>query len=296
MASFEKIQELLLPCLVEEIIDDEEFSVLYEAYTPQNLPFQHSAYEKFSLENKNSAECKADCHVDKRDIALLVEALRVPPIFKCTNGTICDGTEGLCIVLKRFAYPCRYSDMIAIFGRSVPGLSVISNQVRDWIYNTHGHKVTLWNHGILNPPLIATYADAVHSKGAALDNCFGFIDGTVRPISRPMSNHRVVYNGHKRVHALKFQAITLPNGLIANIYGPVGKPQTFFFIHQATCFPFNAIFMHGIFLSFHLPLTFALFSGEILVHNLTQLIAYQFNLLFSCYIPCLLVICEAAMT
>ena len=92
MASFQKIQELLLPCLEEEIIDDEEFSVLYEAYAPQNLPFQHSAYGKFSLENKNSAKCKADFRVDKRDIALLVEALRVPPIFKCSNGTICDGT------------------------------------------------------------------------------------------------------------------------------------------------------------------------------------------------------------
>ena len=229
MASFQKLQELLLPCLEEEIIDDEEFSVLYEAYAPQNLPFQHSAYEKFSLENKNSAECKADFRVDKRDIALLVEALGVPPIFKCCNGTICDGTEGLCIVLKRFAYPCRYSDMMPIFGRSVPELSMICNQVTDWIYNTHGYKVTRWNHGILNPPLIATYADAVHFKGATLDNCFGFIDGTVRPISRPMSNQRVVYNGHKRVHALKFQAVTLPNGLIANIYGPVGKPQIFFY-------------------------------------------------------------------
>ena len=39
-------------------------------------PFQHSAYEKFSLKNKNSAECKADFRVDKRDIAVLVE-LRV---------------------------------------------------------------------------------------------------------------------------------------------------------------------------------------------------------------------------
>ena len=210
MASFQKLQELLLPCLEEEIIDDEEFSVLYEAYAPQNLPFQHSAYEKFSLENKNSAECKADFRVDKRDITLLVEALRVPSIFKCSNGTICDGTEGLCIVLKRFAYPCRYSDTMTIFGRSVHQLSLI--------YNTHGHKVTRSNHGILNPPLIATYADAIHSKGAVLDNCFGFIDGTVRPISRPMSNQRVVYNGHQRVHALKFQAVSLSNGLIANNY------------------------------------------------------------------------------
>ena len=129
MASFQKIQELLLPSLQEEIIDDEKFSALYQAYAPKNVPFQHSAYENFSLKKKNSAECKADFPVDKRNIALLVEALRVPPIFKCSNGTICDGTEGLCIVLKRFAYPCRYSDMMPIFRRSVPEMSLICNQI-----------------------------------------------------------------------------------------------------------------------------------------------------------------------
>ena len=290
MASFQKLQELLLPCLEEEIIDDEEFSVLYEAYAPQNLPFQHSAYEKFSLENKNSAECKADFRVDKRDIALLVEALRVPPIFKCSNGTICDGTEGLCIVLKRFAYPCRYSDMMPIFGRSVPEMSMICNQVTDWIYNTHGHKVTRWNHGILNPPLMATYADGVHSKGAALDNCFGFIDGTVRPISRPMSNQRVVYNGHKRVHALKFQAVTLPNGLIANIYGPVGKPQIFFY-SQSNLFSLHC-HVYGIFVSLYLPLNFAVFFVEILLVIDNSL----FNFLFPRHIPYVLVKCKACMT
>ena len=123
--------------------------------------------------------------------------------------------------------------MMPVFRRSVPELSLICNQATDWIYNTHGYKVTRWNHGILNPPLIATYADAVHSKGAALDNCFSFIDGTVRPISRPMSNQRDVYHGHRRVHALKFQAVTLPSGLIANIYGPVGKPQIFLFTKQS---------------------------------------------------------------
>ncbi|KAK2564013.1 hypothetical protein P5673_012222 [Acropora cervicornis] len=44
----------------------------------------------------------------------------------------CDGVEGLCIMLKRFAYPCRYSDLIPIFERSVPELSMISNEVVDW--------------------------------------------------------------------------------------------------------------------------------------------------------------------
>ncbi|XP_015773007.1 PREDICTED: uncharacterized protein LOC107351223 [Acropora digitifera] len=58
-------------------------------------------------------------------------------------------------------------------------------------------------------------------KGAPLNNCFGFVDGTVRPISRLGHAQRVVYNGHKRVHSLKFQSLALPNGLIGNIFGPI---------------------------------------------------------------------------
>ena len=225
MSSFKAVQEMLLFCLEEEIIDDEEFAVLYEEYTPQNLPFPHCQYDTFSLLNKDPAECKADFRVEKADIPLLIDALRMPPEFVCKNGTVCDATEGLCILLKRFAYPCRYSDMIPIFGRSVPELSIISNEITDWLYTNHGHKVTHWNHDILSPAMLDVYATAIYNKGAALENCFGFIDGTVRPISRPIINQRAVYNGHKRVHALKFQSVALPNGLIGHLYGAVGKQK-----------------------------------------------------------------------
>ena len=68
MASFKKVQEM---CLIEEIIGDEEFVLLSEAHRPSNLPFPHSAYEKFSLANKDPAECKADFRVEKRNIPLL---------------------------------------------------------------------------------------------------------------------------------------------------------------------------------------------------------------------------------
>lgn len=113
--------------------------------------------------------------------------------------------------------------MIARFGRPVPVMSMVTNTVLDYIYTTHSHRILQWNQTILQPAQLQLYADAVSLKGAALNNCFGFIDGTVRPICRPGEHQRVVYNGHKRVHALKFQSIALPNGLIANMYGPVGK-------------------------------------------------------------------------
>ena len=80
--------------------------------------------------------------------------------------------------------------------------------------------------------LLQTYSEVIHDKGAALDNCFGFVDGTVRPISKPGVNQRAVYNGHKRVHALKIQSLTLPNGLIGHLFGPVSKDIFIHFLYS----------------------------------------------------------------
>ena len=91
------------------------------------------------------------------------------------------------------------------------------------MYNVHGHRITEWNHFIMSPNLPQTYSEAIHGKGTSLDNCFGFVDGTVRPISKQGVNQRAVYNGHERVHALKFQSLALPNGLIDHLFGPVSK-------------------------------------------------------------------------
>ena len=50
-----------------------------------------------------------------------------------------------------------------------------------------------------------TFSAAVHAKGAPLVQCYGFINGTAKPIARPIVNQRIMYSGHKRVHCLKFQ-------------------------------------------------------------------------------------------
>ena len=52
-----------------------------------------------------------------------------------------------------------------------------------------------------------------------IGNYFGFVDGTVARICRPVLNKRVVYNGPQRVHGVKIQSVVLPNGLIINLEG-----------------------------------------------------------------------------
>ena len=49
----------------------------------------------------------------------------------------------------------------------------------------------------------------------------GFVDGTACPICQLLQHQRVAYNRHKRVHALKYQSVTTPDGLIVDLYGPV---------------------------------------------------------------------------
>lgn len=221
--SFKEFRELLILLYGDNIVTDEEFLLLYNTFSSKNPDFPHGNYERFDLDSMNSDECKAEFRVEKQDLPRLVAALQLPPVLKCEQRSICDDIEGLCMLLKRVAYPCRLSDMIPRFGRPVSVTSLITNDVIDYIYDVHGHLITQWNHDIMNPGALQRYADAISRKGAPLNNCFGFVDGTVRPISRPGERQRIVYNGHKRVHALKLKSLSLPNGLIGNLYGPVGK-------------------------------------------------------------------------
>lgn len=50
-----------------------------------------------------------------------------------------------------------------------------------------------------------------------------FMNGKVRPIARPEEHQRELYNEDKRVHALKFRLVVAPNGMIANLYNPIGE-------------------------------------------------------------------------
>jgi hypothetical protein len=76
------------------------------------------------------------------------------------------------------------------------------------------------NH-VLHPAKLAEYAQAIHRAGSPLSTIWGFIDCTVRTISRPSRYQRQAYNGYKGEHALKYQAIKLPNGLIGLLSGPI---------------------------------------------------------------------------
>jgi hypothetical protein len=57
------------------------------------------------------------------------------------------------------------------------------------------------------------------------------MDGTLEEISRPIQNQRLVYNGWKRMHCLKYHVIITPDGMIIHVFGPIEGRR-----HDETCF------------------------------------------------------------
>ena len=226
MASVRETIDALYFAYDESLISDEEFIVLhYEIlkndFKQSNYPY--TDYEFFNWETYDPLTCKIELRFEKEDIPHLQQALQIPESVEFYRSSYCSGLEALCILLRRLAFPIRYCDMVPRFGRSVPDLCKITHVVINHNFEVHRYRLQNWNHPWLQPYKLAEYAMVINDKGAPLSNCFGFIDGTVRPICRPGETHRMVYHGHKRIRGIKFQSVVFPNGLIGNLSGPYGE-------------------------------------------------------------------------
>lgn len=72
-------------------------------------------------------------------------------------------------------------------------------------------------------PRLDRFAKAINETSAGIRNCVGLIDTTVIGMARPGADEmrRDFYNAHKRKHALKYQAVTTPDGIFFHMSKPV---------------------------------------------------------------------------
>ena len=80
-------------------------------------------------------------------------------------------------------------------------------------------SLTMWDPHRLTIAQLRTYALQIENAGGP-EGIWGFIDGTIRGISRPVKRQEDYYTGYKKGHGIKFQAIMIPDGLISHLSGP----------------------------------------------------------------------------
>jgi hypothetical protein len=173
------------------------------------------------------------------DLRRLKGALRVPDSFRTPSGYHFSGEEGLLIMLHRYAYPCTLGAMCWESGRGTTALSECFLFMNKHVYNGFTHlrddrSLRVWRRKFKHFARAIREKAAAGQHGVGLTNCVGFVDGTVQRCARPGRYQRVLYNGHKHCHSVKWQGVMLPNGIMPMPFGPVnGRRNDGFMIEKS---------------------------------------------------------------
>ncbi len=219
------LSALLLLSHEEGDIDEEELLLLLvilqnNAFAALLPPLQFVG-RRLCLDSLDAETCLRRFRFRKSQMYELFEAMDMPVRFVAPCRTSWSSMEGLLVLVRRLAYPSRLGDLCEEFGRSKPVLSLIFNSMLVWLWERWGGLITdPFTKPYFTEERIDSYANAVATKAGADLRIWGFIDGTLRAICRPDQHQKEYYSGHKRFHALKYQGVTTPDGLIASLHGP----------------------------------------------------------------------------
>jgi hypothetical protein len=140
--------------------------------------------------------------------------------IKCGNRYVTPFETGLCILLYRLSTPSRWhGDAETFFEYRMPRLHAIFKTFLSAVYQ---YCRPFFSNPALYAPCFPLYAQLINEKSnGAVNNVWGFIDGTMRRMCRPCFFQRLFYSGHKNHHGIKFQSVVTPDGLIACFFGPI---------------------------------------------------------------------------
>ena len=214
--NIEDIATVMVLC--PDLLPEDDILMLLLAECEQSEVPLHYKYKRFSFDRLSETEFKQYFRFTKEHVALLVDTLKLKQTYTASSKLRWSGTEGLCILLRRLCYPNRLCDLVPLFGRHETELSVIVNVMLYEVCRLHLHRLTN-----VNSPWIdhVAFAEAVTNKGCPMNNIWGFLDGTQGRLCRPQQGQESIFNGHKRIHSLKYQGLMVPNGLVAHFFGPI---------------------------------------------------------------------------
>jgi len=71
-------------------------------------------FDRFDFDDWDDTRCKTELRFAKADVNHLLQVLGIPEKIITVQRTICSRLEGLCILLERLAYPCRFTDLVLV--------------------------------------------------------------------------------------------------------------------------------------------------------------------------------------
>ena len=179
--------------------------------------------QQFDLISMEDKVCLQNFRFKKEDILRLQQICDWPDSMNTTKRKKykTNFIFSFCLMCRRLGTANRWSTLELEFGKTLGVLNEIFYECLEYFNLNYGSLVTNFRDHFIQTRS-ELYADAIAKKGAPYDSCVGFIDGTHIFIARPKgANQRATYSGHKRRNGEKFQSVSLPDGIIFHLFGPL---------------------------------------------------------------------------
>ena len=200
------IDDIIL-LLAFNIISDEEAALFVLILDEERWVPEHLKYGQFDFNAFSDLEFVENFYFEKEGIYHLCEVMNLDKEFRSHTKLKWQNVEGICMLLQCLAYPNHLCELRPLFGHhvseiSVIEISVIINCMTDLLLKLHGNRLLqLDENDWFDPEDMARY---VRNKGAVMHKVWGFLNGTVGPISQPVRDQQEFFSSHKRRHSLKY--------------------------------------------------------------------------------------------
>ena len=209
----------------------------YSFNCPTILSLPLRAVYRGHISSHSDSTCYGSFRFTRQQLRRIVRAMQLDQDFLLSNGAKYSGEAILLTCLYYMHRPMTQDQAADFIGITCqPDVSRMFNFFLDYMER--------WHHLIANDPedsldkwapFVGEFKRKImffHVPGVdtiRYSNVIGFVDGKLHRVARPsqrpehslldVDTQRTVYNGYKKIHALKFQSVVAPNGMIIQLSG-----------------------------------------------------------------------------
>ena len=155
-----------------------------------------------------------------QELHTLTTILELPDPLLTSGGYHATSLESLALLCVHLRSPDTQWALVNKYTCSQSTISEIISETATFI-NKHWDSLLDWDAGgLVHPQRLQEYADALQEFGAPCNTVISFIDCTIQPTCYLGVYQDLMYTGYKKCHSMKYQAVVVPNGLIAHLSGP----------------------------------------------------------------------------
>lgn len=183
---------------------------IFELREPNQIQIAPQCYD--DLTKTWDEHFKDNFGFDRDEFEQVHAALKLPAYIQTDIQDMEDSRVAL-LMLLGYLRGRSLRGLESQWGWSKSRISRIRSEIAQLILDQWGHLLDVSKCSLLSKDQLQRYALQIRHH-CGVDLIWGFVDGTLRPVARPSKGQEAVYNGWKHIHALKYQIISTPDGLI----------------------------------------------------------------------------------